>query len=155
MRGIIENIKNKFICFNILFDYFFIKGNGYYAKTSLVSSVSELYYRLLKNSVIGKNKILSYKRILGILEPYNFLLRYKLGVSTYDEIRNYLARYTGNQEDAPLPNSQVVPEIISGVLSIAVIGVVHNSLNRINDFYQQLGVEKQTKFSLNTIFEEP
>ena len=135
----IENIKNKFICFNILFDHFFIKGNGYYAENSLVATMSKLFYHLLKYKTIrGGKQFQSEKSIFKVLEPYNFLLRYQFGYTTYDEIRNYLAMYTYKQGDNSLPNSKVIPEVISGVLSIAVMGVVRSSLNRINQIYQQI-----------------
>lgn len=43
MRGIVDNIKNPFIVWFILFDYFHIKKNTYFGKPGLDRLVAQFY----------------------------------------------------------------------------------------------------------------
>nr|QWE48329.1 RNA-dependent RNA polymerase [Phomopsis viticola mitovirus 962_1] len=152
IRGIVEHCHNKFILMNILFDYFFIKGNGYYARTSLLFSLSELCYLLSK--IISSNiqnskknskrnipkefKYISRKKIRDIMLPYYFLLRYNFGICSYDEIRKYFAMWTNKQDLYPLPNEKVVRSETERILSLAVIGVAFSTLNKTRDLYDRI-----------------
>jgi len=55
-KGIIRNIKEPKIIFNILFDYYVIKGNAFYYK----GTISEMIFDIYKQFLLPKDGLKSH-----------------------------------------------------------------------------------------------
>jgi hypothetical protein len=107
MNGIIKNINNPFIVITILYDYFKIKQNNYFAVGNLVSTIKN-FYKGLKLMKIQKGKIKKSffrfsKRLEHKLEIFRFGLDISFGYDTYDNFRKLLCNHITNELYA-IPN---------------------------------------------------
>lgn len=138
MRGIIDNIRNPFIVFQILFDYYHIKGNLPSYQHSLVLTVAEIMRALSLHKISQKGKILGVKRLMWRLEPFSVFMRFRFGLITYDELRKFFAVNVRSEEYMIGPQWKVILEEFSRVLSLGLTGMAWSSVKRISGIYQQI-----------------
>jgi hypothetical protein len=105
----------------MMFSYFNEKGNPYFAREGLLVCISRMIKDLVNLSVKDKGKIMSLNSIIGRLEPYHFFLRYKSGLISYDEVRNFIVKNV-RSEEYHIPNAQVIHSEIERVLSLVLTG---------------------------------
>jgi len=137
MKGVIDNISNIFIIFQILFDYFMVKGNMYIAKANLAFVVVEIL-RVVQLRSQGLETVRGFKAMFSQLEPLAVFMRIKFDLASYDEIRNYLAKNVRNNDIYMLPGRQVVRDEISRVMSLALLSTAWSSSRKLSTFFKDL-----------------
>jgi hypothetical protein len=134
MKGLIENIDNIFIIYQILFDYYFIKGNLYMAKSNLVWVVASLIRAVLRSK---QKQCFSQRSFVERLEPLAFFMRYRFGYVTYDEARCFFAKHL-RSDIYMIPTKDVVRDEISRVMSLAMVGTAWSSARVMSRFIPNL-----------------
>jgi hypothetical protein len=127
LKGIALNLKNPFIVFTIIFDYFMIKGNLCLVKGSLRNLIGNLYQgisfrEVIKTSKTKKIKILRFRKpyLLQRLKLLDFGMRYSLGLLTYDSLRSLFCYYSKDSSWYPIANCSTIPLEVRRVLSESV-----------------------------------
>jgi hypothetical protein len=84
--------------------------------------------------------VLGFRKIIRELRPFAIFLRYRQGLSTFDEVREYLARSVGDKHDIyMLPNTEeLVRSEMERVISSALVGAAHNSVKKLNSVFNDL-----------------
>ncbi|CAB42654.1 RNA-dependent RNA polymerase, putative [Ophiostoma mitovirus 6] len=135
IRGIVDNINNKYIIFNILYSFFVEKGNTFLNKDTLLVCVSKFIqlHSLTLKKPIGLNKV------KGILYPFNFMLRYRQNLCTNEEIRIFLGSSTCKRDDYMLPiSAKDVSLELTRVISAALVGMAYNAEKSLKNIYFDL-----------------
>lgn len=134
LKGIINNFKNPFTVFLILYDYFKIKGNLYLIKFSLVDLLRRLYYKFpftkfIKGKKITKMMNLSRKKFI-MIKALSLSLDIDFGYYSYDKLRNLFTTLVNN-DDYPIPGDEVALLEYKRILSQGMAGIVGSINNRI------------------------
>jgi hypothetical protein len=165
LKGIINNFRNPFVVFIILYDYFKIKNNLYTSKFSLV----ELTYRLYHKFSLAKNvrfdsstnkkvkKIflnLSYSK-LKMIKALSLSLDIDFGYYNYDKLRNLFAIMVTNDQ-YPLPGEGVALLEYKRILSqgmAKIVGKINNSIiNNPDLLLSKFENEDKNELSDNPVF---
>nr|UTQ48822.1 RNA-dependent RNA polymerase [Monilinia fructicola mitovirus 5] len=139
LRGIITNINNIFILYNILFDFYQLKGNLYTGSKTLLD-VCIILIRAMPQKVVGtKKKFFGPANLRGRLLPYQLFMRIAFDIASYDEIRNFFAtNVTKNDEYMIGTNMKVIHSEIERVLSLVLVGQAWLAVKRIAAISPQL-----------------
>jgi len=133
LNGIVTNFRNIYIVYMTLFDYYFIKGNQAFYKSSLVvfvgilvSSVNQRVISQFKGREDKLNKMrksfLSKNRIINSLKPYDLFMKYRMGLATYDMLREFLAINSSSDYHLPSTMDGILEEY-SRLMNNALVSV--------------------------------
>jgi hypothetical protein len=135
LKGIINNFKNPFVVFIILYDYFKIKNNLYTSKFSLVELLHRLYFKfsitkskkvnLSLNKSKKQTKIflnLSYNK-LKMVKALALSLDIDFGYYNYDKLRNLFTLLVTNDQ-YEIPGEGVALLEYKRILSQGMMGIV-------------------------------
>lgn len=133
LKGIINNFKNPFVVFLILYDYFKIKGNPYLLKFSLVDLLNRLYYKFPFTNFNKKSKkdkrpnqiklLKLSKRKNVMIKALSLSLDIDFGYYSYDKLRSLFALLVTN-DNYPLPDERVALLEYKRILSQGMAGIV-------------------------------
>jgi len=136
LKGIINNFKNSFIVFLILYDYFKIKNNLYISKLSLVDLVRRLYFKFpikvylkSRKKVITKMLNISYKKFKRFI-ALGLSLDIDFGYYSYDKLRNLFAIMVTN-DNYHIPSEREALLEYKRILSQGMANQVGKINNRI------------------------
>lgn len=152
LNGIVSNIKNYYIVLSIMFEYIFNKGNTLNYQGTLLFRLASFYNKLMRSENRYKTfnkRIISIPKFINMLTPYYFFMRFNLGITTYDEMRNFISKYVNQCEEYMLPTRNIVLEEFSRVISLGLVGMVWNSVRQIQCIFTQI-VSDPNKFGYNT-----
>jgi hypothetical protein len=159
IKGIALNIKNPYIVYTILFDYFIIKGNQYLVRGGIRNLICRLYSNITFTEYDRKSKKvkkLSF-RIPYLRQKINLLdfgMRHSLGLNTYDRAREIFAYYSYKTEWYPIPNESTIHLEIKRVLKESVQFVLNDRVGSISKLKSQvLAYFDLFKIKDRTIFE--
>jgi len=136
LRGILTNINNIYILYNILFEYFQIRGNTFMFK----GSIMDLCVSLVREfQIASRSRVSSYKSLLGKLQPYNLFMRISFGYATYDEIRYFFAvNVIHNDIYMVGPNLQVILSELDRVLGEVLVNQAWQAVKKISSIFDLL-----------------
>jgi hypothetical protein len=137
VKGIALNIKNPFIVFTILFDYFIIKGNLCLIRGSISHLVGKLYLGIKFNEPKGKILYFRIPYLVKRLQFLNFGMRYSLGINNYDSTRNFICRHSYNNDWYQIPDLSTIPFEMNRVLDRSVKGLVKEGINSTSKLHEQ------------------
>nr|UPW42141.1 MAG: putative RNA dependent RNA polymerase [Zhejiang mito-like virus 10] len=147
MNGIIENINNPFIVMVNLFDYFKVKGNYLGSVKNLTGILFSLYK--------GLNQKLSKKfdnsRFKMKVRTFHESLNYSFGFSTYNSLRELLARNIQN-EYYVLPNGDLIHQAFDDVIQMGLGKSIGNSLTVLGQIADDV-IDKKDQLNLQDINE--
>lgn len=92
LKGILSNVKNPFIVFTIIYDYYKIKGNLYLSNYSLVDLVRRFYFKLM----FGKECLSLSRQTYNKVKNFSIALDINFSYITYDKIRNLFCNKVKN-----------------------------------------------------------
>jgi hypothetical protein len=145
MNGIIENINNPFIVMVNLFDYFKVKGNYLGSCKNLTSILFSLYKGL--NRKLSKR--FDNSRFKMKVRTFHESLNYSFGFSTYNSLRELLARNIQN-EYYVLPNDNLIHQCFDDVIQMGLGKSIGNSLNQLSVMTDDL-IDKKDQLELSDI----
>lgn len=158
-----------------IFEYFYLKGNSFVSSKTLSFSIAELitsvnrrYLSSLrkdtyknKSSALNKSRLpnrlyLSSYRVLALLQPYSLFMRFRMGLATYDEMRNFLAKLTKDHETYQIPSTlNGINCEYNRLITHAIIGVAHNIGVMLRKYTHTLFRSDNTDFVLKTFMDHP
>jgi hypothetical protein len=147
MNGIIENINNPFIVMVNLFDYFKVKGNYLSSCKNLTGILFSLYKGL--NQKLSKR--FDNSRFKMKVRTFHESLNYSFGYSTYDSLRELLARNITN-EYYVLPSNNLIHQCFDDVIQMGLGKSIGNSLTQLSDLSEQV-IDKKDQLNLTDINE--
>jgi hypothetical protein len=171
LKGIINNFKNPYTVFLILYDYFKIKGNLFIFKFSLVDLVRRLYYKFpfvmlkkIKFLVNNEQKFKIKKKIVMLnisrgtlrrIEGLSLSLDIDFGFYTYDKLRNLFTKFITN-DLYHIPNESTALLEYKRILSVGMAGIVgkinNNIINNPDLLLSKFEVEDKNLLVDNPIF---
>nr|UEP19809.1 RNA-dependent RNA polymerase [Sclerotinia sclerotiorum mitovirus 46] len=143
IKGLIDNINNISICYQILFDWV-LKGNWIKINKSLVESVAQFLYRTQEFGLHpsgGKTKVfkpIGYSRILTILKPISFFMRLRFSLSTADEVRNQICQWSRNSQFIVGGSEKLILSEILRVFNLAYVSILQKSSRLTMEFYHNI-----------------
>lgn len=163
LKGIINNFKNPYTVFTVLYDYFKIKNNLYVSKYSLVEMVRRLFLKFplteYKKTKEGSKKnirmlslsVKGFKRIKAL----SLSLDIDFGYYSYDKLRSLFTTMVTN-DHYPIPDERVALLEYKRILSsgmAGIVGKINNSvLNNPDLLINKFDVEDKNLLADNPVF---
>jgi len=155
IKGIVENFKNPFIVFTIIYDYFKIKKNSYYSSYSLVRLICNLYYKF--SYYKGKKKFFLNinKKTYNKIRAFSLALDIEFNYYTYDKLRSLFVNKNNNDQYV-IPNERVALLEYKRILSVGLAKVVSNInsniINTPSNLLSKFDVVDKNELRWNTLF---
>jgi hypothetical protein len=161
MRGLYNNLKNTYVVYMILFDYFNIKGNVLYSTSNLLESIGLLVTtvnkRVLGNSRKGVKRtstFLSKSKVIFNLQPFHTFMRYRMGMATYDELRLFLRELI--PDVLPIPGDmESLQTLMTEKISEALIGAAQNISMKFRGYTDVLFREDDSSLKPEELIDHP
>lgn len=157
LRGIVENFRNPFIVLMYFVDFLFQKGNKNLSRQPLLYSVAELICsvnkRLLSSQKNRKDHLpsnhknkglkvsrfyLSRGRLIQRLSPFYIFVRYRLGMCTYDDLRQFICNVLPDSIITPPSTDRQMKFEFDTLFLLAISSVGEDVKKRLNTYMDRL-----------------
>lgn len=124
LKGILGNINNPYIIYMNIFTYF-------QRQPQWASHVPTVVGNLMEGLKI-RNRIKSKNYYISLLYDLNHSIRYLMGLTNYEELRNYFHKKFESVDNYTAPSAWLCPSVIREVLSLGLVSTSKNLVSHIN-----------------------